>query len=223
MPRTSDFRTIVVLAVLLIGTVWVLVDWWQTRKARRVLAESLDRPLRLGEDVSLSAWMHVPERRLDAFSEQIGHEQSSPDATPASTTCPRDGATLAPLLLGSARMSVCPSCSGMWVSKTDLEVFLSSPGVDLNFSLKIPPPPDFQLRPPDVAMRCLCATAPLMKTRRELGVRVDVCAACGATWFDGGELLTVAQNASAANNRQPNTNSIVLFVLRQLIRMVLRP
>jgi Zn-finger nucleic acid-binding protein len=171
----------------------------------------MDHAIRPSEEVSLSAWMHVPDERLDTLAKALSPGDVEPIA-PASLACPRDSATLTAQLINSARFYVCPSCGGMWVSGSQLQVFLASSAVDLNLgSLKIPASSEHQSKPPRGSARCLCTHAAQMKTVRRLGVAVDICPVCGATWLDGGELFRMANAQSWQQQRNQDSTSILLF------------
>jgi hypothetical protein len=48
-----------------------LSSWVATRRARRILSQSLGREVRAGEESSLRAWMAVPDSTLSAAAEQM--------------------------------------------------------------------------------------------------------------------------------------------------------
>src|SRR5258706_6150581 len=101
-----DVETAVILlaaiAVAVAFAVRSLVDWRMTRKAGRVLADSLDHAMRPSEQVSLNAWMHVPDQPLGMLAEALSPDGVSP-IEPATLAWPRDAATLTAQLIGSAR------------------------------------------------------------------------------------------------------------------------
>ncbi len=52
-------RSIPLLLAVMVVLLSVASLWWTTRKERRILSTSLNRPLRDGEETSLSSWMKV--------------------------------------------------------------------------------------------------------------------------------------------------------------------
>jgi hypothetical protein len=48
-----------------------LSSWMATRRARRILSQSLGREVRAGEESSLRAWMAVPDAALSTAAEQM--------------------------------------------------------------------------------------------------------------------------------------------------------
>lgn len=148
--------------------------------------------------------MSVPEGRLGALSEELDQSATgtaSDRAEPHTLGCPRDSTTLRTQLVGPARFYGCATCGGMWVSDQELQTFLASPAVSLDFiSLKIPAGAQIASARPSNAVRCLCNGAPRMQTVRRLGARVDVCPECRAIWLDGDELLTLGENVPRAQD-----------------------
>jgi hypothetical protein len=52
-------------------TLTALSFWWTTRKARRILSESLNRQIRPGEETSFKVWMEIPRERLRAGVQEL--------------------------------------------------------------------------------------------------------------------------------------------------------
>ena len=45
--------------------------WWTTRRARKILRESLRREIRPNEEISLRAWMDVPDEQLRTAGREL--------------------------------------------------------------------------------------------------------------------------------------------------------
>jgi hypothetical protein len=59
------------LFALLFFLLSIVSLWWTTRAARRILRQSLKRPLRPGEETSLSTWMALSSEEIDAASRKL--------------------------------------------------------------------------------------------------------------------------------------------------------
>lgn len=95
--------------------------------------------------------------------------------------CPRDFSALSPHEWRTTKYLLCDTCHGVLVEPTEVKKLVRSGGQP---PLQEPPDePLFQ----DGSALCSCSGVPMNTVTRE-GVRVDVCPACRAIWFDGGEL-----------------------------------
>ena len=60
----------VIVFLCIIGLL-ALSSWVMTRRARRILSQSLGRDVRAGEETSLRAWMAVPDATLQAAHDEL--------------------------------------------------------------------------------------------------------------------------------------------------------
>jgi Zn-finger nucleic acid-binding protein len=111
----------------------------------------------------------------------------------SSGSCPRDGMVLEVRPAGEARLHLCGHCHGLWIGRADLERLAA-----VAARPALPPAPAIGSAPHHAAatIHCLCPPRPAMELRREGGLWIDVCPACGALWLDGGEIEEVLQRRS---------------------------
>jgi Zn-finger nucleic acid-binding protein len=111
------------------------------------------------------------------------------------TPCPKDAAPLTEKanLLGPGHSGlVCPKCAGVQVPWSEAQKFFERLGLslaDLQSAVKQARPRPGQQTPPE----CTACHAGPMKPFTVKGVELDLCEACGSTWFDRGELQRISK------------------------------
>jgi Zn-finger nucleic acid-binding protein len=106
------------------------------------------------------------------------------------STCPRD---LSPLearrdVFGAGNFaSVCPKCAGVMAEWSQGQRFFESLGLAVKALNELVAASAGKARKTD-AVPCTSCGHGSMKTLLVKGVELDLCEACGATWFDGSEL-----------------------------------
>lgn len=138
------------------------------------------------EASSLDLWEGVRPKTLQLRrSTEVGVVQSFVYAQVLmDRVCPRDFTLLSSHEWGAATYQHCPTCDGVLLERSEVEKLVQS-GAH-------PPTrrPEKGLSFEDGTALCSCSDATMQTVSRE-GVAVDVCPACGAVWFDAGELQRV--------------------------------
>jgi hypothetical protein len=107
--------------------------------------------------------------------------------------CPRDGSTLVPAPPGTslgADALNCPRCGGGSASRLGASWFLSELGLSQSWP-ELVKAGEVQKKGPSTLKCARCAGPCDVLTLR--GVELDVCSACGAAWFDGGEVQRLSR------------------------------
>ncbi len=100
--------------------------------------------------------------------------------------CPRDGTVMTFIDDGAHMRNRCPGCSGLLLDKEEVAAALGRK-----------PDPARVAALPQSKVACPRDGKP-MRALEHNGVELDMCAACGALWFDAGELEKVTERKSRA-------------------------
>ena len=115
--------------------------------------------------------------------------------------CPRDGTTLAKVLLLKMELDKCHKCDGIWFDRGELERLRDSSVEDIEEVLERKyGDPEHEEGTVDAYMRCpRCVDARLQRQHYTYlnPVRIDRCEKCLGIWIDDGELNAIVGEKKA--------------------------
>jgi Zn-finger nucleic acid-binding protein len=123
---------------------------------------------------------------------------------PSGAGCPRDGGPLVSRTTAEVRHLYCLTCHGLWFPADELRAVAAR--IALGAAAPRPPKQVALVGLEEGTARCLCDGSPLMSNHHAHGVTLDLCAACGALWLDGGELQRVVAQLRVAG---PTVSKVV--------------
>lgn len=142
--------------------------------------------------------------------------------TKETTSCPRDGAALAPLQTAGLDLDGCPTCGGLWFDLGELRQAEEREDEDLawlEFTLWRDEHA-FDLTP--TSMECpRCSSRLGSALYHGTGVVVHMCPQCEGTWLDHGDLGYIVRHLEAELQAMP-TSALVKASLAEAAQLVTR-